>query len=210
MSNILTFPKTAKRSGYIRAEATPDGVSILTSTSGDDYEHTTLIAYEDAVNRLDNGTYDDHPDTGYAIHRAIADGGVHGWFDYTTQHNVMMWRWLIATVFLAEMKRENGTTAVAGLDGTTSQVAIYSNGKVAMPVYPCTERMAMANNIEGAMIERYGTEVGAENAVIFYRAMLDEHAGTLTKFGRETLAEMHDFFISDLEENGWPETPVAH
>jgi hypothetical protein len=28
--------------------------------------------------------------------------------DFTAQHNVTMWRWLIAACFVAEMKRENG------------------------------------------------------------------------------------------------------
>ena len=210
MINTLTCPETTTQPVYIRAEATPDGVSILTSLSGDDYKHTTLIAYEDAVNRLDNGTYDSRPDTGYAIHHAIADGGIHGWFDYTAQHTVTMWRWLIATVFVDEMKRENGTTPVTESDGTSSQVALYSNGKAVLSVYACAERLAMANHIEGALIERYGAEKGTENAVIFYRAMLDEHSGTLTPFGREVLADMHDSFIRELEENGWPDEPVTH
>ncbi|MEY5269529.1 hypothetical protein WI750_23220, partial [Salmonella enterica subsp. enterica serovar Corvallis] len=77
-------------------------------------------------------------------------------------------------------------------------------------IYPFAERLAMANNIEGAMIERYGTEQGTESAIAFYRAMLDVDYGELTAFGRETLAELHDHFIADLEENGWPEMPAAH
>jgi hypothetical protein len=38
--------------------------------------------------------------------------------------------------FVAEMKRENGTTTVTEADGTSSQVAIYSNGNAGMVVYP--------------------------------------------------------------------------
>ena len=121
-----------------------------------------------------------------------------------------MWRWLIAATFVSEMKRENGTTTVTEADGTSSQVAIYSNGNAGMVVYPFAERLAMANNIEGAMIERYGVEQGTENAIVFYRAMLDAERGELTPFGRETLAELHDGFIADLDENGWPEMPAAH
>ena len=34
--------------------------------------------------------------------------------------------------------------------------------------------------------------------------------GELTPFGRETLAELHDGFIADLNENGLPEMPAAH
>ncbi|EEY9906857.1 hypothetical protein CV628_004055 [Escherichia coli] len=35
-------------------------------------------------------------------------------------------------------------------------------------------------------------------------------SGELTPFGRETLAELHDGFIADLNENGLPEMPAAH
>ena len=45
---------------------------------------------------------------------------------------------------------------------------------------------------------------------MLYRAMLDAERGELTQFGRETLAELHDHFIADLDENGWPAMPVAH
>lgn len=208
MSNVLTFK--SGNPGLFHAEATPHGVNIMTRNDAGMYEHVALINYEKAVVRLDAGQYDNKPDEGFALHFAVADGGARGWFDFTAQHNVIMWRWLIAACFVAEMKRENGTTSVTESDGTSSQVAIYSNGKAALPVYPFAERLAMASNIEGAMIERYGVEQGTEKAIVFYQAMLDTERGELTPFGRETLAELHDHFIADLNENGWPEMPAAH
>lgn len=208
MSNVLTFK--SGNPGLFHAEATPHGVNIMTRNDAGMYEHVALINYEKAVVRLDAGQYDNKPDEGFALHFAVADGGARGWFDFTAQHNVIMWRWLIAACFVAEMKRENGTTSVTESDGTSSQVAIYSNGKAALPVYPFAERLAMANNIEGAMIERYGVEQGTEKAIVFYQAMIDTERGELTTFGRETLAELHDGFIADLNENGLPEMPAAH
>ena len=59
-----------------------------------------------------------------------------GYFDYTSQHNVIMWRWLIATVFMLEMREENGTVSIIDDTGNPSEVAVYSNGIVAMPLYP--------------------------------------------------------------------------
>ncbi|APM69314.1 TPA: hypothetical protein ACN1I1_003514 [Klebsiella pneumoniae] len=208
MSNIYPLPKKPGDAESFRAEPTPEGLRI-TSSGGDGRETVQLIAYDEAVNRLDAGEYDDSG-TGYDIHLAVAEGGNCGYFDFTAQHNVTMWRWLIAATFVSEMKRENGTTTVTEPDGTSSQVAIYSNGKIAIPVYPIAERLAMANNIEGALIERYGTEQGTENAIMFYQSMLDVDAGELTTVGREILAELHDGFIDDIEQNGLPEAPVAH
>ena len=192
------------------AEATPHGVNIMTRNDAGMYEHVAIITYESAVSRLDAGEYDDTPDIGYAIHFAVADGGARGWFDFTAQHNVTMWRWLIAACFVAEMKRENGTTTIKEDDGKSSLVTFYSNGTEGIVVYPFAERLAMANNMEGAMIERYGIEQGTANAIVFYQAMLDTERGELTPFGRQTLAELHDGFIADLNENGWPEMPLAH
>ena len=193
-----------------RAEATPDGVNIMTRNDAGIYEHVAIITYESAVSRLDAGEYDDTPDIGYAIHFAVADGGARGWFDFTTQHNATMWRWLIAATFVSEMKRENGTTTIKEDDGKSSLVTFYSNGTEGIVVYPFAERLAMANNMEGAMIERYGIEQGTANAIVFYQAMIDTERGELTPFGRETLAELHDGFIADLNENGLPEMPAAH
>ncbi|EFC4794574.1 hypothetical protein CS832_000265 [Escherichia coli] len=173
-------------------------------------ERVETVSYIDAVNRLDAGDYDDKPDEGMFIHLAIASGGNQGYFDYTSQHHVIMWRWLIAATFISEMKRENGTTTVTESDGTSSQVAIYSNGTAGIVVYPFAERLAMANNMEGAMVERYGIEQGTANAIVFYQAMIDTERGELTPFGRETLAELHNSFIAELDENGWPEMPLAH
>ncbi|OOJ48542.1 hypothetical protein, partial [Escherichia coli] len=168
------------------------------------------VSYIDAVNRLDAGDYDDKPDEGMSIHLAIADGGNQGYFDYTSQHNVIMWRWLIATVFMLEMREENGTVSIIDDSGNHSVVSVYSNGIVAMPLYPVAERLAMANNIEGAMIEKYGVDVGTKNAIIFYSNMFDVEQGTLTSFGREVLADLHNSFIAELNENGIPEAPVTH
>lgn len=208
MSNVLNFK--SGNPDLFHAEATPHGVNIMTRNDAVMYEHVAIITYESAVSRLDAGEYDDTPDIGYAIHFAVADGGARGWFDFTAQHNVTMWRWLIAATFISEMKRENGTTTVTEADGKSSLVTFYSNDTAGIVVYPFAERLAMANNMEGAMIERYGVEQGTANAIVFYQAMIDTERGELTPFGRETLAELHDHFIADLDENGWPEMPAAH
>ena len=208
MSNILTIKPG--NPDLFHAEATPHGVNIMTRNDAGMYEHVCPVPYSDAVTHLDSGRYDEIPDEGFALHFAVADGGARGWFDFTAQHNVIMWRWLIAATFVSEMKRENGTATVTEADGTTSKVAIYSNGTAGIVVYPFAERLAMANNMEGAMIERYGIEQGTANAIVFYQAMIDTERGELTPFGRETLAELHDGFIADLNENGLPEMPAAH
>lgn len=82
MNNFLTF----------HAEATPDGVNIMYRSNDGMTERVDTVSYIDAVNRLDAGDYDDKPDEGMFIHLAIASGGNQGYFDYTSQHHVIMWR----------------------------------------------------------------------------------------------------------------------
>lgn len=110
MSNILTIKPG--NPDLFHAEATPHGVNIMTRNDAGMYEHVCLVPYSDAVTHLDSGRYDDIPDEGFTLHLAVADGWARGWFDFTAQHNVTMWRWLIAATFISEMKRENGTTTV--------------------------------------------------------------------------------------------------
>jgi hypothetical protein len=181
----------------------------MTRNDAGGYEQFALISYESAVNRLDAGEYDDKPDIGYAIILPLLMAGrVAG--STSPRSITSLWRWLIAATFISEMKRENGTTTVTEADGKSSLVTFYSNGTAGIVVYPFAERLAMANNIEGAMIERYGIEQGTANAIVFYQAMIDTERGELTPFGRQTLAELHDGFIADLNENGLPEMPAAH
>ncbi|CAK8737736.1 hypothetical protein SODG_006605 [Sodalis praecaptivus] len=78
-----------------------------------------------------------------------------------------------------------------------------------MSLYLAAVRLAMANNIEGALIEKYGPEQGTINAIQFYAAMRDENGG-LSDMGREVLCELHDSFIKELNESGMPEAPTAH
>lgn len=71
-------------------------------TRNDDgiYKHVVLINYENAVVRPDTDEYDVKPDEGYAVHIVIKDGGHYGCFDFTTQHNVIMWRWSTRFFFM--------------------------------------------------------------------------------------------------------------
>lgn len=133
MSNILTIKPG---NPYLfHAEATPDGVNIMTRNDAGMYEHVCLVPYSDAVTHLDSGRYDEIPDEGFALHFAVADGGARGWFNFTPQHEVTMWRWLIAATFVSEMKRENGTTTIKEDDGKSSLVTFYSNGTEGIVVY---------------------------------------------------------------------------
>ncbi|WP_191938392.1 hypothetical protein IFU37_014915 [Pantoea agglomerans] len=122
---------------------------------------------------------------------------------------LMFWRWAVAHAFDEEQRQANGTVTCEWRPGEYVQCAIYRGQHGAMNLYPAAERMAMANNIEGALIERFGREEGTRNAIEFYVAMRDAGGG-LTPMGREVMSRMHDMFIREVNECGLPDEPVTH
>ncbi|MXF07398.1 hypothetical protein [Escherichia coli] len=191
-----------RTTGNFYAEATPDGVSISRLVEGE-RRHVELMTYEDAVRRLDTGMYDDCMMEGCVIHLAVSDGGNLGHFDYSEQHQVTMWRWLIAALFIHEMAQANGVTFVEGVQAT-----IYRNETASMTIYPAGVRLALANHIEGELIKQYGLTDGTDAAISTYAAMMNVKAGALTPDGRELLTMMFDDFIEALDDE--PEAQVLH
>ncbi|MEY2343644.1 hypothetical protein I3679_002720 [Proteus mirabilis] len=82
-----------------------------------------------------------------------------------------MWRWIVAASFVAEQADNNGTHQVDNGRGKTITAAIYRNKHAALTVYAASERMLLANHIEGAAYEHYGAENGAIMAVKIYRIL---------------------------------------
>ncbi|WP_099350719.1 hypothetical protein [Erwinia amylovora] len=193
--------------GVYRTEATPHGVSITRRNEAGQYEHMALIDYPDMLRKLEAGDFDgvrDMPD----ILRAMADGAALGYHAPTAEQELIVWRHRVALTFINEQMRENGAVEVENGRGGTDSGVIYCGQYGCMAVYPAPERFAMANNIESALIERYGREQGTRNAVLMYQAMLE--GGGLSDMGRELLADLHDGFIRMLRDEGLPPEPVAH
>ncbi|CDH05280.1 exported hypothetical protein [Xenorhabdus bovienii str. oregonense] len=77
---------------------------------------------------------------------------------------------------------------------------MLEDSPIALPISLATTRVALANNIEGALIERFGHEQGIENAMIFYQEMMAPSPGyglVLSDFGKEVLTTMYRSFIED-------------
>lgn len=122
---------------------------------------------------------------------------------------LLFWRWLVALTFDEEQREANGTVNCEWRPGEFVECTIYRGPHGAMNLYPSAERMAMANNIEGALIERFGREEGTRNAIQFYIGMRDPKGG-LSPMGREVMGRLHDSFISEMNEHGMPDEPVTH
>ncbi|ERK08602.1 hypothetical protein L581_0708 [Serratia fonticola AU-AP2C] len=182
---------------------TPVRVSIRTA----DYQPVTSFPLAEIPRRVDAGEFDEMPGVDADLvdcwleetpHKTIEDGDM-----------LLVWRWLVAAAFIREQRERNGTIPVEWRPGEWAVCAMYCGKYGSMNLHPAAERLAMANNIEGALIERYGTELGTKNAIEFYMGMRDESGG-LTDLGRKVLSDLHDSFIEELNTEGLPPAPTAH
>lgn len=186
-----------------KVEATPDGIRI----------GNRVIGYSGAVRQLDNGHYDKNNIEGLQILACIQKAKESGWLKLNSEKEVVLWRWLVVTVFVNEEREKNGTLEVPNEDGGIDLAVIYAGKNGAISIYPGAERFALANHVEGCAIEKYGTETGLSLALRMYQDMVTdcpEQGFRMSEMGREGLEMLHDSFIGQIQTEGMPAMPVTH
>lgn len=186
-----------------KAEATPDGIRI----------GNRVIGYSGAIRQLDNGHYDKCNYEGLLMLACIQEAMAAGWLKLSTEKEVLLWRWLVVTVFINEEREKNGTVEISNAGGGTDLAVIYAGKKGSISIYPGPIRFALANNADGAVIEKYGAVEGLKLSLIMYQSWVevDPVVGfRLSAIGREGLEILHDSYIEEIQTNGMPEMPVLH
>lgn len=172
-----------------------------------------VIGYSSAIRLLDNGRYDKHLAEGMELLACIMEAVESNWITLNIEKQIIVWRWLLAAVFITEEREKNGTVEVPNDDGGVDIAVIYSGQHGAISVYPGPERFALANHIEAGAIEKYGLEVGKQLALRMYQDMLicdDGYGFRLSAMGREGFNMLHDGFIEQIHTEGMPDMPVMH
>ncbi len=207
MSRVLAFPTIT------RAEATPDGINIMVMNNDGIWQHSRVLGYSAAIRQLDDGGYDRDLATGMRIIAEIWEAEEKGYFATSNKQSAIVWRWLVACLFIVEQQERNGTVDIPNEDGGTDRAVKYVGKHGGISIYPATERFSLASHVEALAIERYGAEMGLSMAVQMYQSMTETVPGKglrLSQFGREGLAMLHDDFIEMLNTEGIPAAPVAH
>lgn len=119
-----------------------------------------VIGYSAAIRQLDNGHYDKNIAEGMELLASIMEAVESNWITLNIDKQIIVWRWLLAAVFIAEEQEKNGTVEVPNDEGGVDTAVIYSGKQGAISVYPGPERFALANHIEAGAIEKYGPAVG--------------------------------------------------
>ncbi len=172
-----------------------------------------VIGYSAATRLLDNGRYDKHLAEGMEILACIMEAVESNWITLNIEKEIILWRWLLAAVFITEELEKNGTVDIPNDAGGVDTAVIYSSEHGAISVYPGPERFALANHIELGAIEKYGPEIGQQLALRMYQDMVvaDEEFGfRLSALGRKGLNLLNDGFIEHIKTEGVPEAPIMH
>lgn len=172
-----------------------------------------VIGYSAAIRLLDNGRYDKHLAEGMEILACIMEAVESNWITLNIEKQIIVWRWLLAAVFITEEREKNGTFDVPNDEGGVDTAVIYSGEHGAISVYPGPERFALANHIEVGAIEKYGQKEGLLLALRMYQGMVvayDECGFRLSALGREGFNMLHDGFIEQIQTEGMPDMPVMH
>ncbi|WP_054479990.1 hypothetical protein [Photorhabdus heterorhabditis] len=158
------------------------------------FEHIDLIPLVDIPTRANAGEWDNEKVLGM---RLIAEYLDHARGD--RKNDLLAFRWLVATLYIMETTAKN-------------KMPYYRNHGVVLPLLMDCERFAMANNIEGAMLERFGKVQGTENAILMYSGMLDDNGLLkLSPMGVEVMDNLHEAFTLDVANGALDDaTPTAH
>lgn len=184
-------------------EATPDGIKT----------GNRVIGYSAAIRQLDDGLHDKKNSEGLRILACIQEAKASGWLTLALQKEVVIWRWLVVTIFMNEERGKNGTVEVPNDEGGTDLAVIYVGKNGSMSIYPGPVRFSLASHVEGCAIEKYGIETGLGLALRMYQDMvtMDPMQGfKLSAMGREGLEMLHDEFIEMIHTEGMPDMPVVH
>lgn len=190
-------------SNYDMPETIPNGIKI----------GNRVIGWPGAIKQFDGSRFDSRNSEGLRWLACIFDADAAGWVALGTKKELVLWRWLVATVFINEEKDKNGTVDVPNEDGGVDIAVIYSGKKGNLGIYPGPLRFSLANHVEGIAIEKYGAEEGPALALRMYQDMVISEPGygfRMSPFGRVGLEMLHDDYIGMINTSGMPDMPVTH
>lgn len=172
-----------------------------------------VIGYSHIIRELDKGRFDDCIPTALRLLACIQEAKTSGWIQLPVEKEIILWRWLVVTVFMIQQEEKNGTADVPNDEGGVDRAVIYRGAHGGMGIYPGPERFCLANHVESVAIEKYGTAQGLDLALGMYQKMLSASPGEgfiLSDFGQQAFEMLHDMLIEQFNTEGMPDMPVMH
>ncbi len=189
-------------------EHSEHGVILITDAANQE-----AISYSEALDALDNGSFDSDLLLGFELVLAMCKGERDGFFNQTNQQRVKLWRWITAASFVMEQADRNGSHEVDHGNGNIATAATYRNDHAALTVTAASERLLLADHVEGIAYENFGANDGAIMAVKMYKDFIDlepKKGCRLSDRGREGLSILHDDLIRVIEASEFNDTVTIH
>ncbi|WP_419182181.1 hypothetical protein [Pantoea ananatis] len=97
------------------AQATPDGV----------LDNGKITGYSVIIRALDDGEHEANTVKGLCLLACIWKAVEKGWYRLSLAREIIIWRWLVVTVFITQEKDKNGTANVPNEEGGIDRAIIY-------------------------------------------------------------------------------------
>lgn len=173
-----------------------------------------LIDYPIIIRSLDEGKLDDRLLDGLDVVSELSIAETAGYFSLEHDQRISVLRWLVATIFVREQIELNGFVNVTHGNEKTEKTVVYQGKYGGIAIYPASERLALANNIEEFAYKRYSLEEAQIMAQLLYLSMLETSPNgrdlRLSDWGRKQMIILHDEAIERIYKNGLPPEPTEH
>lgn len=172
-----------------------------------------VIGWSGAVRQFDSPRFDDCLPEGFRWLACIYDAQNFGWSQLSTEQEVTLHRWLVASVFINEERDKNGIVEVPNNEGGVDIAVVYRGKNYSLSIYPGPLRLSLANHVEGIFIEEYGIEQGLVAALRMYKGMLTtdlKQGFKISDMGREGLEMLLNDWVEMINTDGLPAKPVMH
>lgn len=141
-------------------KAIPEGIII----------NGKLQAYSDVISLFENGTYDSCPIDAYQALQEINEAHQRGWVDPDMDQQIVMWRWLVAGMFIRELAK-NGCESESITPGEDKYYT-YAGGGIPVPLRMRNVRNALICLVETQLLQILGGDEGRVACTEAYRAMV--------------------------------------
>ncbi|EAX4047843.1 hypothetical protein AH712_20270 [Salmonella enterica] len=183
-------------------KAIPEGIII----------NGKLQAYSDVISLFENGTYDSCPIDAYQALQEINEAHQRGWVDPDMDQQIVMWRWLVAGMFIRELAK-NGCESESITPGEDKYYT-YAGGGIPVPLRMRNVRNALICLVETQLLQILGGDEGRVACTEAYRAMVTnspEDGGLiLSAEGMRQITGFLDAFVTMAVTGAFPDNRAIH
>ncbi|MEY0634086.1 hypothetical protein AB7336_20920 [Providencia huaxiensis] len=190
-------------------EHSEHGVILIT-----DAANQKAISYSEALDALDNGSFDADLLKGFELVLALSKGERERLFNPTLEQTLILCRWVVTASFVQELRDKHGVIEIDNERGGKDIATLYyGDSGSGMSIYPSGERALLIIHMEELICEQYGQEMGQQLVIKAYMDFINmqpEVGNRLSEKGRKGLTLLHDGLLKIVSPSEVGTKPVLH